>query len=185
MEVKMEEYTEETFSVYAPPPDDIDDPHSVMTRDLAIAVERARAALPYKRRLFLEYHFKGYATKKACELAGLASAGNIPARIKDRESPEFNYLTQLRLVYALRMGPTIEQRKTLLWSIALRHKDKAPSAAIKAVDTLNRMDNIYETTKEGATIINNNVYQDVDWGKIAQLEQAAKDAKAIEYNPDV
>jgi hypothetical protein len=170
------EYDEQAFDVYTPPPDNITDPHSNHTRNLAVALERARGHLTYRKAQFIEYMFKGYGSKRAAELAGFANApGGMRARLEDQESPERIYMNILREVYLLNMGPTIAMRKALLWDIAINHKDKSPAASIKAVDVLNRMDGLYVQDDSPTLTVNQTIYQNLPWGDLARLSSAAKD----------
>ena len=76
------------------------------------------------------------------------SWGTIAKTIEHDDIKQYVFAT-LRLIH-LRRGPTMNARAAMLWRIALREEEDAPSVSIKAIDTLNRQEGVY-VKDEGAT----------------------------------
>jgi hypothetical protein len=165
---RMEEYDKFDFDEHDIV-DGLQDPHSQSMRDIATGIQRLSNALPYKRKLALDAFFKGYSPEEIAKTAGYTKPPPIRTWLRNK-GVEYEYLNSLRLVYHLQTGPTVAQRKQLLWKIALDRK--SDSAAIRAIDVINRMDGLYLTEPDTTPkTINNTIYAAIDWEKVAQAKQ--------------
>jgi hypothetical protein len=86
----------------------------------------------------LEAWFNGHSPDKIAELAGYTQPPPVKSWLRQPKYQDF--VDILRQAYSLQTGPTIAQRKELLWHIALDNYEDKPAVAIRAVDVLNRMD---------------------------------------------
>lgn len=137
-------------------PADPDDPYYKALEHAHDVLFNLRKALPHKRAVAIQAHFEGCNGTEIARRAGYAKPPPVATWLKDKFSPLTKFYQQLHRIHAIRSGPTVEQRKHMLWQIAKDNAKEAPTQSIKAIDVLNRMEGIYQLQEDvhtGATVL--------------------------------
>jgi hypothetical protein len=153
-----------------------DNPFHNDLNDLVNALARIKTHITYRRQIAVEAYFQGNSLKAIAEKAQYSKLPPIKEWFKKPNSPELEMYRLLQRIHNLRAGPTIEARKHLLWKIAVKTHEDAPQHAIRAVDTLNRMEGIYQHEEQAPAAITNTTVNlnGIDWGELNKVLEGAR-----------
>ena len=113
------------------------DKHYIRLANLSKKVVAAKAQLPPKYAEIGELLLNG--TTKADIISELGTS--YPTINKVAADPDVNdYLALVCQMRQLRGGPSLEQRKAMLWRIATDNEEEHPRTSILALDALNKQD---------------------------------------------
>jgi hypothetical protein len=157
----FEQYTEDDFerqeltASYVEPTSAGDD-HDEEIQSLTQQLGTAARSLPLKHRQIVEQFFQGKSKTEIIDQLNTSYPTINKALGSSKGIQLFALYTQLT---QLRLGPSLEARRAMIWRIAKRAEVKAPSVSLKALDLLNRQAGDYtpdETQEAGLTIKINN-----------------------------
>ena len=126
-------------------------PHQTQLDRIYAQLARTQTQVSKKYRLILDEWFKGLSTGEITKEHGIAH-NTIKRALNDPKS--LKYLSLLQQQEELRGGPTQEERKALLWRVALKQETSNPQHSIKAVDTLNRQAGDYQQAEDRQQQVN-------------------------------
>jgi hypothetical protein len=148
------------------------DPYHQELARLVDNLARIKIHVVGKRQMAINAYFQNKSGKDIAELAGYQKPPPIREWFKQPNSPELEMYGLLQKIYNLRAGPTIEQRKHLLWKIALNEHENSPSNAIRSIDTVNKMEGVYSNDEETQTHVHNETninLTNVNWTELNKV----------------